>query len=116
MGKKAPQGKSPVKGMRAGGAVKKPKRMMGGGAVKKTGVKGMRGGGMVKKTGVKRFSEGGSVNLGRASSRHAGEKGIVDSTGFETSMLNDIAKVYVGYRIGTAMSDKEKKQKKDKKD
>ena len=46
MGKKAPQGKSPVK-MRGGGMVKKPK--------------GMRGGGMVKKTGVKRFKKGGKV-------------------------------------------------------
>ena len=88
MGKKAPQGTKPLK---------------------------LRGGGMVKKTGVKRFSEGGSVNLGRASSRHAGEKGIVDSTGFETSMLGDLAKIYAGYRIGTAMSDKEKKQKNGKK-
>ena len=116
MGKKTSQGKSPVKGMRAGGAVKKPKRMMGGGAVKKTGAKRMRGGGMVKKTGVKRFSEGGSVNLGRASSRHAGEKGIAPVDKYETSMLADMAKVYVGYKIGTAMSNKEKKQKKGKKD
>mgnify|MGYP003111052495 FL=1 len=48
MGKKAPQGKSPVK-------------MRGGGMVKKTGVKRMRGGGMVKKTGVKRMRKGGKV-------------------------------------------------------
>ena len=73
MGKKAPQGKAPVK-MRGGGMVKKTgvKRMRGGGMVKKTGVKRMRGGGMVKKTGVKRFSGGGSVNLGRGSSEFAG--------------------------------------------
>ena len=33
MGKKTSQGKSPVKGMRAGGAVKIPKRILGGGGV-----------------------------------------------------------------------------------
>ena len=48
MGKKAAQGKSPVK-------------MRGGGMVKKTGVKRMRGGGMAKKTGVKRMRKGGKV-------------------------------------------------------
>ena len=105
--------KKPIKKM-GGGMVNKmamPKKMRGGGMAKK-----MRGGGMVKKTGVKRFSEGGSVNLGRASSRHAGEKGIAPVDKYETSMLADMAKVYVGYKIGTAMSDKEKKQKKGKKD
>tara|TARA_R100000152_G_C6676574_1_gene111526 strand:+ start:334 stop:660 length:327 start_codon:yes stop_codon:yes gene_type:complete len=66
MGKKAPQGKAPVK-------------MRGGGMVKKTGVKRMRGGGMVKKTGVKRFSGGGPVNLGRGSSEFAGRTGSVSS-------------------------------------